>query len=186
MDLAKETFDINFFGTLRLIKAVLPSMKARQSGHIINNGSAFGVIGAPFFEIYSASKFAVDGLTESLVPTLRQFNIRCTLLEPGPVSTAIGENEKVRTEDVDLKTADQKTRDLWERMQERFNAAGNRDRLTPLAIAEVDKEIILSERPEFRYHTNKTFCAEEITAKLADPTGFNSVDLIAKHFCEEN
>lgn len=76
MDLAKETFDINFFGTLRLIKAVLPSMKARQSGHIINNCSAFGVIGAPFFEIYSASKFAVDGLTESLVPTLRQFNIR--------------------------------------------------------------------------------------------------------------
>ncbi len=76
MDLAKETFDINFFGTLRLIKAVLPSMKARQSGHIINNGSAFGVVGAPFFEIYSASKFAVDGLTESLVPTLRQFNIR--------------------------------------------------------------------------------------------------------------
>lgn len=76
MDLAKDTFDINFFGTLRLIKAVLPSMKARQSGHIINNSSVFGVIGTPFFEIYCASKFAVEGLTESLVPTLREFNIR--------------------------------------------------------------------------------------------------------------
>ena len=76
MDLAKETFDINFFGTHRLIKAVLPGMKARQSGHIINNSSAFGVIGTPFFEIYCASKFAVEGLTESLVPILREFNIR--------------------------------------------------------------------------------------------------------------
>ena len=76
MELAKETFDINFFGTLRLINAVLPSMKARESGHIINNSSVFGVIGAPFFEIYCASKFAVEGLTESLVPTLKHFNIR--------------------------------------------------------------------------------------------------------------
>ena len=76
IDLAKETFDINFFGTLRLIQAVLPGMKARQSGHIINNSSVFAVIGSPFFEIYCASKFAVEGLTESLVPTLRQFNIR--------------------------------------------------------------------------------------------------------------
>ena len=76
MELAKDTFDINFFGTLRLIKAVLPNMKARQSGHIINNSSAFGVIGTPFFEIYCASKFAVEGLSESLVPTLKQFNIR--------------------------------------------------------------------------------------------------------------
>ena len=76
MDLAKETFDINFFGTLRLIQAVLPGMKATHSGHIINNTSIFGIIGTPFFEIYCASKFAVEGLTESLVPTLRQFNIR--------------------------------------------------------------------------------------------------------------
>ena len=76
MDLAKDTFDINFFGTLRLIQAVLPGMKARQSGHIINNTSTFAIIGTPFFEIYCASKFAVEGLTESLVPTLRQFNIR--------------------------------------------------------------------------------------------------------------
>ena len=68
--------DVNFFGTLRLIKAVLPSMKARQSGHIINCTSEMGVIGVPFHDIYAASKFAVEGLTESLAPMLRQFNIR--------------------------------------------------------------------------------------------------------------
>lgn len=73
---AQEMMDVNFFGTLRLVKAVLPSMKARQSGHIIQCSSAAGVVGMPFFEIYAASKFAVEGLTESLAPMLQQFNIR--------------------------------------------------------------------------------------------------------------
>ena len=74
--MAQEMFDVNFFGTVRLIKAVLPSMKARQSGHIINNSSVGGIVGIPFFDIYSASKFAVEGLSESLAPLLRQFDIR--------------------------------------------------------------------------------------------------------------
>ena len=74
--MAQEMMDINFFGTLRPTKAVLPSMKARQSGHIINCSSEGGIIGVPFWEAYSASKFAVEGLTESLAPMLRQFNIR--------------------------------------------------------------------------------------------------------------
>ena len=76
INMAQELMNVNFFGTLRLIKAVLPSMKARQSGHIINCSSEIGVIGVPFNEIYSASKFAIEGLSESLAPTLRQFNIR--------------------------------------------------------------------------------------------------------------
>ena len=76
MNMAQELMNVNFFGTLRLIKAVLPSMKARQSGHIINCSSEMGVIGVPFHEIYSASKFAIEGLSEGLAPTLRQFNIR--------------------------------------------------------------------------------------------------------------
>ena len=71
---AQELVDVNFFGTLRLIKAVLPSMKARKSGHIINCGSEVGVSGVPFQEIYSASKF--EGLSERLAPMLRQVNIR--------------------------------------------------------------------------------------------------------------
>jgi len=57
--MAQDMFDVNFFGTLRLIKAVLPNMKARQSGHIISNTSMAGIVGLPFMDIYSASKFAV-------------------------------------------------------------------------------------------------------------------------------
>ena len=74
--MAQDVFNVNFFGTLRLIKAVLPSMKARQSGNIINHSSVGGIVGTPFADIYCASKFAVEGLTESLAPLLRQFDIR--------------------------------------------------------------------------------------------------------------
>ena len=74
--MAKEVFDVNYFGALRLIQAVLPGMKARQSGLIINNSSHFGIVGMPFVEIYCSSKFAIEGLTESMAPILRQFNIR--------------------------------------------------------------------------------------------------------------
>jgi len=74
--MAQDMFNVNFFGILRLIKAVLPSMKARQSGHIINNSSVGGIVGIPFLDIYSASKFAVEGLSESLAPLLQQLNIR--------------------------------------------------------------------------------------------------------------
>ena len=76
MELMKKVFEVNYFGTVRLTKAVIPFMKAEESGHIINMSSHAGVVGFPSAEIYSSSKFAVEGLTESLAPSLRQFNIR--------------------------------------------------------------------------------------------------------------
>ena len=76
---AKEMFEVNYFGALRLIQAVLPSMKARQSWHIISNSSHFGVVGMPFNELYCSTKFALEGLTEALAPTLLHFNIRYSM-----------------------------------------------------------------------------------------------------------
>lgn len=76
MKMAKEVFDVNVFGALRLIQAVVPGMKAKQSGLIINNSSHFGIVGIPFVEVYCSSKFAIEGLTESMAPILRQFDIR--------------------------------------------------------------------------------------------------------------
>ena len=76
MELVKQVFEVNFFGVVRLIQAVLPGMKARQGGYIVNVSSMAGVIGVPFNGIYSGSKFALGGLTESLAPMLRQFNIK--------------------------------------------------------------------------------------------------------------
>ena len=76
MEMAKELFEVNFFGALRLIQAVLPGMKARQNGCIINNSSHGGIVSCPFLELYCSSKFAMEGLTEGMAPLMLHFNIR--------------------------------------------------------------------------------------------------------------
>ena len=76
MDMARKVFETNFFGVLRLTKAVLASMKSNKGGHIICVTSLGGIFGTPFSGVYCASKFAVEGLFESLAPMLRSFNVR--------------------------------------------------------------------------------------------------------------
>lgn len=84
----QDVFDINLMGVIRCIKAVIPSMRARQSGHIIVISSVGGLIGQPFNEIYCASKFAVEGLLESMATYVTpEFNINFSLIEPGGIAT---------------------------------------------------------------------------------------------------
>ena len=71
----QKVFDTNFFGLVRVTKAVLPSMKAKQSGRIVNISSIVAFDPIPFVSIYSASKFAVEGFTEALAAMLIEFNI---------------------------------------------------------------------------------------------------------------
>lgn len=89
---ARHQLDTNFFGVLRVCKAVLPGMRARGSGLIINVSSLGGAVGLPFQGLYSASKFALEGLTESLRQELAPFGIQATLLQPGDVRTRITDN----------------------------------------------------------------------------------------------
>ncbi|KAJ7394605.1 hypothetical protein OS493_000423 [Desmophyllum pertusum] len=185
--MAKELFDVNYFGALRLIQGVLPGMKARQSGLILNNSSHYGIVGVPFVELYCSAKFAIEGLTESMAPILRQFHIRCCLLEPGPVQTPIlpKANDWCQANGVDVTTIDPKTRSLMEM------AFANIDRTFRSAmqsceeVAQFVQEIILGEKNDLRYQTNQKFGPDEITAKLADPTGNASVDIITKNFFSE-
>ncbi|NXC75431.1 RDH8 dehydrogenase, partial [Anhinga anhinga] len=71
----KRVFETNFFGAVRMIKAVLPDMKRRQSGHIVVISSVMGLQGIVFNDVYAASKFAVEGFCESLAVQLLQFNV---------------------------------------------------------------------------------------------------------------
>lgn len=90
--------NINFMGTVRCIKAVIPHMRQARSGHIINVSSVGGLVGQPFNEMYCASKFAVEGLTESMASYMTAgFGIKFTSVEPGGISTEFASNvmEKV-------------------------------------------------------------------------------------------
>lgn len=88
--------DVNYMGVVRCTKAVLPHMRERRLGHIINICSVGGLVGQPFNEFYCAAKFAVEGYTESLASYVTpSFNVKFTLVEPGGVSTEFVNNVMV-------------------------------------------------------------------------------------------
>jgi NAD(P)-dependent dehydrogenase (short-subunit alcohol dehydrogenase family) len=89
---AQVLFDINFFGMARVIQAVLPSMRQRRSGRIINIGSALGFVPGPFRAYYCASKHALEGYTESLDHEIRSFGVRAIVVEPNFTRTQLKSN----------------------------------------------------------------------------------------------
>jgi NAD(P)-dependent dehydrogenase (short-subunit alcohol dehydrogenase family) len=84
---ARAVFDINVFGLLTVTRAVLPTMREKRAGKIINISSSGGFIGRPGWGIYSATKFAVEGLTESMRHELAPLGIQATAIEPGGFRT---------------------------------------------------------------------------------------------------
>ncbi|TDH20039.1 SDR family oxidoreductase [Segetibacter sp. 3557_3] len=88
MEDIQQVMEVNFYGPIRCMKAVLPSMREHKSGHIINVSSVGGLVGQPMNEIYCAAKFALEGLTESMATYLKPyFGIHTSLVEPGGVIT---------------------------------------------------------------------------------------------------
>jgi NAD(P)-dependent dehydrogenase (short-subunit alcohol dehydrogenase family) len=83
----KQQFDVNFFGLIEVTKAVLPGMRQQKSGVIINVSSVGGRITFPFSSLYHATKFAVEGLTESLQYELNPLGISLKIVEPGGYKT---------------------------------------------------------------------------------------------------
>lgn len=84
---ARDQFETNFFGLLWVTQAAIPILREQGHGHIVQVSSALGVVGLPTLSVYNASKFAVEGLTESLAPEVAQFGIKLTLLEPNAFAT---------------------------------------------------------------------------------------------------
>ncbi|MFP8873235.1 MAG: oxidoreductase [Myxococcota bacterium] len=83
----REMFDTNYFGVVSMIKAVLPGMRSRSSGRIINISSMTGLVGNPGVAYYCSSKFALEGLTEALSKEMAPLGIRVSLVEPGSFRT---------------------------------------------------------------------------------------------------
>lgn len=83
----RDMFETNFFSLAALIRKVLPGMRARKSGHIINISSVGGLVGAASSGFYNATKFAVEGLSDALAQEVEPLGIRVTAIEPGPFRT---------------------------------------------------------------------------------------------------
>ena len=89
---AASLFDTNVFGILRTTQAVLPHMRSQRRGRIVNVSSVLGFLPSPYMGLYSASKHAVEGLSETLDHEVRQFGIRVTLVEPSYTRTNLEAN----------------------------------------------------------------------------------------------
>jgi NAD(P)-dependent dehydrogenase (short-subunit alcohol dehydrogenase family) len=87
MERAHAQFETNYFGVVRMVKAVLPAMRIQKSGLIATMSSLAGIVPLPFWGHYNASKFAVEGLMETLRYELKPMGIRVAMVEPGAIKT---------------------------------------------------------------------------------------------------
>ena len=147
---AEKMFGVNVFGLLRVSQAVLPQMRKQGSGRIVNISSIAGIRAGANSDIYNASKFAVEGLTEAMAPPLALAGIKLVMIEPGPVSTEFLKDSMdygKKFQDVEIY---KKTKEVMGKMrEERF-----KDAQTAEEIAEVINKAITAENPHLRYQTS--------------------------------
>ena len=140
----------NLLGVIYLIQQVLPLMKKHQSGTIINISSIGGLIGLPFQGIYCASKFAMEGLSESLRMELHQLGIKVVLIEPGDLRTSITKNRQINAID--------KHDHLYQQHFARTKNTIEKDEYdggSPEIVARLICKIIHMRKPKVRYTVGK-------------------------------
>lgn len=155
----KTLFETNYFGTQRVCQAVLPSMRRKKNGCIINISSIGGVLGLPFQGIYSATKFAVEALTETLRMEVYPFGIQVVLIEPGDFKTAFTTNrEKIiqKTKHSPYTSVQTKATTIFERDEQQGSS--------PQSIAILIEKIIQSSHPKLRYRTGSF--SQKLAAKM--------------------
>jgi NAD(P)-dependent dehydrogenase (short-subunit alcohol dehydrogenase family) len=143
---AVAQFDVNFFGVLRVCRAVLPVLRRQRAGYIVNIGSIGGLIAIPYQGLYSASKFALEGLSESLRLELRSFGIQVVLIEPGDHRTSFTRNRRATEASVPSSVY----RARFERAIARM-ASDEQGGPAPDGIARLVHKVINHRRPRLRY-----------------------------------
>lgn len=141
---AQSIFDTNFFGIVRMTRAVLPQMRKQRSGRIINIGSIVGFLPAPYMALYAATKHAVEGYSESLDHELRTWGIRVSVLEPASTSTQIDANAPQA--DAKLDEYHEARTAVGRRLTEMIESGDS-----PGVVAEVVLQAASAARPRLRY-----------------------------------
>jgi NAD(P)-dependent dehydrogenase (short-subunit alcohol dehydrogenase family) len=141
---AQSVFDTNFFGIVRMTRAVVPHMRRQGGGRIVNIGSVLGFLPAPYMAIYAASKHAVEGYSESLDHELRTRGIRVSVIEPAYTKTQFEAN--ALQPDAKLDEYREARAALGKAIQQKI-AAGDK----PSVVADVVLAAATAARPKVRY-----------------------------------
>ena len=161
----QHLFDVNVFGVLRLTQAVLPIMRSQRSGLILNISSLAGIQSLPGIGAYASSKWALEGLTESLAATVEQWGIQVVSVQPGFVGTHFAQNSTVGTRACNEPWYAQFSEQLCRWMDQ-----GMVDGQSAEDVARLLLKIAEDPSPQPRYQTTKG--GQKFAASLqVDPTG---------------
>jgi short-subunit dehydrogenase len=164
---AKALFEVNLFGVVRMTNAVLPAMRERGGGQIINISSVLGFIPAPFSAFYSASKHALEGYSESLDHETRSFGVRVTLVEPAVTKSAF--NQAALKPDA-RKSEYDGARVQMEKLMQQAMAVGD----PPEVIADTVIVAVTASQPKRRYSAGKAARQVSFARRFAPSGLFDS------------
>ena len=188
----EQVMAVNFYGVVRTTKAVLPRMRKAGSGRLIAVSSLGGLLGQPFQDAYCASKFALEGLYESLRPLAAQFGVYASLVEPGPVDTGFRSSSPGfhraadgRRDADDAHAADGAATDAYVPLRTRYDAlmaAGEGREQSADDVAACIVAVAEEPEPGLRYQTTR-FATKLAAIKVADLDG-SAVDAFTANWFE--
>jgi NAD(P)-dependent dehydrogenase (short-subunit alcohol dehydrogenase family) len=158
LDEVRRMFETNFFGAVRMMQAVLPDMRTRGSGVVVNVTSVAGIVAAPLSGFYSATKYALEAVTEAARLELGHFGVRVLAVEPGYIETSFGDNSASYGEDV---APYDELAAVWEKAQGVIEGANGQPQ-TPELVARVIADAI--ETDDRRLHVPAGTDADMIIA----------------------
>ncbi len=158
-----DVFDVNVYGMVRMCQAVLPEMRSRSSGIIINISSVGALMGLPYRGVYSASKAAVESITESLSQEAMRFGIRMVLIEPGDFHTNINQHRKVSAK-ARASTYGEEFGRIYRLIEEEVVTGAD-----PAIIGNLVDRVIRARRPRLRYNVGNLTSKAAVCLKAVLP-----------------
>src|ERR671939_832658 len=186
MDEIKAQFETNFFGAVRMMQAVIPVMRKNRHGRIVNITSMGGRIAIPLDSIYHATKFALEGLSESVQYEVEPFGIKIILVEPGAVGSNFWKNLKMAATKApghESKNNDSPYRQIENNMSESFKQMVQ-NTIHPSEVARVILQAVIAHNPDFRYVVGKDAAAILETRRSMSDREFQN--FIKKQFNIQN
>src|SRR5436305_420088 len=163
MQQARSIFDTNFFGIVRMTRAVVPHMRRQGGGRIINIGSVLGFLPAPYMALYAATKHAIEGYSESIDHELRTRGIRVSVIEPAYTKTQFDAN--LLEADAKLDEYREVRAAMGKKLKEVLAAADE-----PRIVADVVLEAASAARPKLRYTAGRVASRVRLLRRFA-PAG---------------
>lgn len=164
---ARAIFDTNFLGIVRLIRAVVPHMRRRRSGQIINISSILGVVPMPYVALYAASKHAVEGYSEALDHELRTDGIRVSVIEPAYTRTQFEANNV--QPDAKLEEFELLRKNLAALVSKAMSTADEPD-----VAAEAVLQAVHAKRPKLRYTAGRAAAQLQLLRRFAPASVLDS------------